>query len=208
MAYAWDAEMKLTRHPGTQMAERRENHPMTLHLQTKCLKNTVLILKTFYCVDTLLGKPYTLLSICKKKCTNLHFPQFDSVSWAAHAGPQARLCFTPETDFLTPSIWIPSRLLGPPRGLLCRSPEWADGGWMWRGGPGTLLEGGCSHDRYPPTLPQLFIKPWVQHRAKNKTEAIFIPNNKGGSLLYSHSLMHTHTPRSRKKKYPCTPHKN
>lgn len=65
--------MKLTRHLGIQMAERRENHPMTLHSETKCLKNTVLILKTFYCVAilTLLLKPYTLLSICKKILTFL-----------------------------------------------------------------------------------------------------------------------------------------
>lgn len=31
MAYAGDAEIKLTRHLGIQTAEWRENHPVTLH---------------------------------------------------------------------------------------------------------------------------------------------------------------------------------
>lgn len=38
MAYACNTEMKLTRHLGVHMAERRENHPVTLHSRAKCLK--------------------------------------------------------------------------------------------------------------------------------------------------------------------------
>lgn len=39
--------------------------------------------------------------------------------------------------------------------------------WIWRGG--------WSHDRYPPHFLQLFIKPSVQRRAKNKTGGHFYP---------------------------------
>lgn len=38
MAYACNTEMKLTRHLGVHMADRRENHPVTLHSRAKCLK--------------------------------------------------------------------------------------------------------------------------------------------------------------------------
>lgn len=38
MAYACNTEMKLTRHLGVHMADRRENHPATLHSRAKCLK--------------------------------------------------------------------------------------------------------------------------------------------------------------------------
>lgn len=100
VAYAWDAEIKLTRHLGTQMAERRENHPMTLHLKTKCLKHTVLILKKFYDVDTPRCKFYT--SLVKR----------DALT--ASLGLWAHLCFT---DFLTPTICILSCLLSPPEGV-------------------------------------------------------------------------------------------
>lgn len=70
MAYAWDAERKLTRHLGLQMAKRRETHPVTLHLQTKCLKNKLLILTASYyaAILTLLVMP-ALLCICKRKLT-------------------------------------------------------------------------------------------------------------------------------------------
>lgn len=38
VAYACNTEMKLTRHLSVHMAERRENHPVTLHSRAKCLK--------------------------------------------------------------------------------------------------------------------------------------------------------------------------
>lgn len=38
MAYACNTEMKLTRHLSVHMADRRENHPVTLHSRAKCLK--------------------------------------------------------------------------------------------------------------------------------------------------------------------------
>lgn len=63
MAYACNTEMKLTRHLGVHMAERRENHPVTLHSRAKCLKNTVLLLKR--CTDTRL-EPRTLPRVCEE----------------------------------------------------------------------------------------------------------------------------------------------
>lgn len=87
------------------MAERRENHPMTLCSQTQCLKKRSSHSEDFLlCCHLDAPLKAFLLRVCKKKLTNPHFTKSDSVGWAARAGPQVPLCFAPETDFLTPSI--------------------------------------------------------------------------------------------------------
>lgn len=132
VACAWNIEMKLTRHLSIHMAERRENHPVTLHSRAKCQKKPTIVLLLKNCTDTRL------------EATNSR---------------QGCLCLTPNMDLLT-SIYLKSCLaptLSPPPFQIGLQRRWPD----WDGCDVEAL-GLCSRARYPPILPRLFIKPQVQ----------------------------------------------
>lgn len=132
MAYACNTEMKLTRHLGVHMADRRENHPVTLHSRAKCLK------KHSSPSEAQRRHPSGSLARCVdllKRICNFHT---DGVS-----GPRCSCWTLRPLDSLS-HILNSKPYLAPPQqiGLHRCRPEWD--------GCDVEAPGLCSSARYPP----------------------------------------------------------
>lgn len=99
-----------------------------------------------------------------------------------------------------PVCLAPERRWGGWKGLLKVGRQWLDvtwGNWVSTG------RGSWSHDRYPPTLPRLFIKPWVQRLAKNKDRGHFYQQWWQGTNKDSLYAFRTQTHRKLKNTHAC-----